>query len=89
MGERDGVLPLEASVSMQLQGRVKTLEDEVKSLREVVAMLIEAISAPAPTAQVNVNGPRRMCPHCGVKPNYHLHVINCRGPWQGNGAHPG
>jgi hypothetical protein len=34
----------------------------------------------------NPNGPRRMCPKCGVKPNYHLHVINCRGPWQGDGA---
>lgn len=74
-------------MSMQLQQRVSALEAEVRSLREVVAGLIDAMTAP-PGLKVNANGPRQMCPKCGVKPNYHLHVVNCKGPWQGNGAHP-
>lgn len=60
-------------MSMALQARVSTLEAEVKALRAI----IDILAAPAP--HTNPNGPRQMCPHCGVKPNYHLHVINCKG----------
>jgi hypothetical protein len=63
-------------MSMQLQGRVSELEAKVRALEETVRWLIDAITAPPP---VNPNGPRQMCPKCGVKPNYHLHVINCKG----------
>jgi hypothetical protein len=73
-------------MSMQLTGRVSELEAKVRSLEEVIRGLIETIAESAP--KPNVNGPRQMCPKCGVKPNYHLHVVNCKGPWQGNGAHP-
>jgi hypothetical protein len=76
-------------MSMQLQGRVSALEAEVKALRELVESLAAAPTETHEPKQItNPNGPRRMCPKCGVKPNYHLHVINCRGPWQGDGAAP-
>lgn len=73
-------------MSMQLTQRVSALEAEVKALRQTISDLIATMAEPENKA--NPNGPRRMCPKCGVKPNYHLHVINCRGPWQGNGAAP-
>jgi hypothetical protein len=78
-------------MSMQLQVRVTTLENEVKVLRELVTGLIQSIEEGQPkkeTLHLNPNGPRQMCPKCGVKPAYHLHVVNCKGPWQGNGAAP-
>jgi len=78
-------------MSMALQQRVTTLENEVKVLRELVTGLMaqmQEAEAHSPEHKTNDYGPRRMCPKCGVKPNYHLHVINCKGPWQGNGAKP-
>jgi hypothetical protein len=76
-------------MSMQLTQRVSTLEAEVKALREMVESLAAAPAESPEQKQItNPNGPRRMCPKCGVKPNYHLHVLHCRGPWQGEGAPP-
>ena len=82
-------------MSIALQGRVIALEAEVKALRQQFDTLLSAMTEPEPktpaappAAAVNAQGPRQMCPRCGVKPNYHLHVTNCRGPWQGEGAKP-
>lgn len=58
-------------MSMALENRITTLEAQVKALREIIDLL----AAPP----VNPNGPRQMCPKCHEKPNYHLHVINCKG----------
>ena len=72
-------------MSMQLTQRVSSLEARLKALEET----IREMAAPTqPEAKPNPNGPRAMCPKCGVKPNYHLHVVHCKGPWQGNGAAP-
>lgn len=60
-------------MSILLQHRVSNLEAEVKALKEIVAALT------APPERKNPNGPRQMCPKCGVEPNYHLHVKNCKG----------
>lgn len=65
-------------MSMQLQARVSALEAEVRQLRETLQSVLSVITEPEP--KVNGNGPRTMCPKCGEKPNYHLHVINCKGP---------
>lgn len=69
-------------MSLQLQARVSYLETEVRGLRETVAQLIAIIAEP-PEPQKNPNGPRKMCPKCGEQPNYHLHVIHCKGPGLG------
>lgn len=69
-------------MSLQLQRRVSALEAEVTALRETVSSLISAITE-THEQKTNPNGPRKMCPVCGVKLNYHLHVVNCKGPWQG------
>lgn len=71
-------------MSMQLQARVSALESEVRELRSTLKGLIEVMVEPEP--KVNHNGPRAMCPKCGEKPNYHLHVINCKGPSKRAGA---
>jgi hypothetical protein len=67
-------------MSMALQARVSMLEAEVRSL----AARLDAMAKPNGEHKepVNPNGPRKMCPHCGVKLAYHLHVKNCKGPWQ-------
>lgn len=74
-------------MSLALQRRVSDLEAEVVALRQAIDGLITAMSDlndPLPQElKANPNGPRKMCPKCGVKPNYHLHVVNCKGPWQG------
>jgi hypothetical protein len=31
---------------------------------------------------------RKMCPHCGVKPNHFFHVKNCQEKNKNNGANP-
>lgn len=80
-------------MSMRDQARLSALEADTKTLRAEVAKLRQIIDALLSTnepevrpAPPNHTSPRQMCPKCGIKPNYHLHVINCRGPWQGEGA---
>lgn len=67
-------------MSIQLTNRVSTLEAEVKALRETVDGLIEAMTQPP--EQKNPNGPRTLCPKCGLVPNYFLHTRSCRGKKQ-------
>lgn len=62
-------------MSMALQARISALELKLKELSAAVEQLTSA-----EPAKHNPNGPRQMCPKCGEKPNYHLHVINCKGP---------
>lgn len=62
-------------MSRELQNRVSSLEAEVKRLNEKIVSIVAALTEPEP--RVNQQGPRAMCPHCGEKPAYHLHVINC------------
>jgi len=69
-------------MSIHLQVRVTALEVTVKELRETIDGLIEAMAAPplgVPEPRVNPNGPRTLCPKCGLKPNYYLHTKQCRG----------
>lgn len=63
-------------MSIQLQHRVSALEAEVKALRQTLSDVLTAMAEPEPK---NPNGPRQLCPKCGEKPAYHLHVVNCRG----------
>lgn len=65
-------------MSMALQSRVSVLEAEVKALREALAEVL-AVMAEPPEPKANQHGPRQLCPKCGEKPAYHLHVVNCRG----------
>ena len=65
-------------MSMQLTGRVSVLEAEVKALRETLAEVLAAMAEPQ-EQKANQQGPRTMCPKCGEKPAYHLHVVNCKG----------
>ena len=67
-------------MSIHLQGRVAVLEAEVKRLNEVITGLIDVMTTQAEPR--NGNGPRQMCPKCGVKPNYFLHVKSCKGAKQ-------
>lgn len=64
-------------MSIQLTQRVSVLEVEVKALRESLADLIAGLAEP--DTKPNAQGPRKMCPHCGIKPNYFLHVRSCGG----------
>ena len=64
-------------MSMQLTGRVSVLEAEVKALRETLSEVLASLAEPEPKA--NPQGPRQLCPKCGEKPAYHLHVVNCKG----------
>lgn len=67
-------------MSIQLQVRVSVLEE---ALRKLTAR-VDDLSKPngEDHKATNPNGPRRMCPKCGVKLAYHLHVKHCKGPWQ-------
>lgn len=65
-------------MSIQLTQRVSVLEAEVKALRQTLAEVL-AVMAEPPEPKANQHGPRQLCPKCGEKPAYHLHVINCRG----------
>lgn len=67
-------------MSMALQGRVSILEQQV---RDLIARF-DAMAKPNGEHKepYNPNGPRKMCPKCGVKLAYHLHVKHCKGPWQ-------
>lgn len=66
-------------MSMALQARVAMLEAEVRALNS----RIDAMAKPnGEDHKTNPNGPRNMCPKCGVKLAYHLHVKHCKGPWQ-------
>lgn len=66
-------------MSIQLTARVAALEGEVKDLRSTLDGLL-AVIMERDSAKDHRNGPRQMCPKCNEKPNYHLHVINCKGP---------
>lgn len=70
-------------MSIALQGRVTSLEEKVAEQEKVIAGLIEVMTDMATPKPVNTNGPRQMCPKCGVKPNYFLHVRSCKGKADG------
>lgn len=68
-----------------MQARISNLEEEVRALRQIVAILAGPSdlsttpnSAMASTP-ANRWGPRQMCPKCKEAPNYHLHVKHCKG----------
>lgn len=63
-------------MSLALQARVSSLEAEVKALREIVETLT---APPAEASKPNPNGPRTLCPKCGLVPNYFLHTKHCKG----------
>jgi hypothetical protein len=71
-------------MSLQLQERVKCLEEQVKVLR---AMLLEVSK---PTIRADADLPQGtpvageilkldLCPKCGVKPNKYFHTRVCQG----------
>lgn len=65
-------------MSIQLQARLNALEAEVKSLRLAFDALLAAMTEQERKPAANANGPRQMCPHCGTKPAYYMHVRACR-----------
>lgn len=66
-------------MSLALQHRVSALEAQVRAL----SLKLDSLSVVQPAIQAapkkNPNGPRSMCPKCGLKPNYYLHTKNCKG----------
>lgn len=72
-------------MSMALQARISNLEEEVKALRVIVAILAgpadlnASASAAMTSTPANRWGPRQKCPKCHEAPNYHLHVKHCKG----------
>lgn len=67
-------------MSRLMQARVSVLEVEVKALRETLAEVLATMAEPPEQkANPNPNGPRTMCPKCGLVPNYYMHVRSCRG----------
>jgi len=65
-------------MSMAMTNRIHALEQTVKELRDTVDRLVLVIGN-GQDEKPNPNGPRQMCPKCGEKPNYHLHVLHCKG----------
>ena len=68
-------------MSMALQQRISALEEQVRTLNARMDGMAKP-NGEIKQAITNPNGPRKMCPKCGVKLAYHLHVKHCKGPWQ-------
>lgn len=67
---------------MALQARISALEADVKNLHA----RLDSLTKPNGESQLkatNPYGPRSLCPKCGVKPAYFLHVKHCKGSQQG------
>jgi hypothetical protein len=62
---------------IELENYVRTLEARVSELEKQKAQyasaLLDALRKPVEPVQEG----RKMCPHCGVKPNHFFHVRTC------------
>lgn len=65
-------------MSMALQARISALEADVRNLNARLDSMMKP-SGEAKPKITNPNGPRTMCPKCGEKPAYYLHVKHCKG----------
>jgi hypothetical protein len=66
----------------ELFTRVAALEAEMRAKKVDVPALVTAAEAKIEEST------RKMCPHCGVKPNHFFHVKNCPEKNKNNGANP-
>lgn len=86
--------------NLELKAMLRVLQAEVTDLRNRVGALEAKLTPPKtePVAIVPVieyvsfaepevkKTDRKMCPHCGVKPNHFFHVKTCQKKNKNNGA---
>jgi uncharacterized protein (UPF0212 family) len=56
---------------LELEQYVRSLEARVKALEIKPAQVVEKV------VEVQKDSGRKMCPHCGEKPNHFFHVKTC------------
>jgi hypothetical protein len=75
---------------LELKTTLMALRAEVIALRDRVGVLEAARQVvgckPLDVPKVEKKSERKMCPHCGEKPNHFFHVKNCQKKNKINGA---
>jgi hypothetical protein len=73
---------------LELEQYVRSLAARVAELEKKTACLDHPFFKPKEKAESPVEPPkdsRKMCPHCGVKPNHFFHVKTCANKKKNNG----